>query len=280
MLDILVITHDRPAYTKKTLTRLLETCEDWMAVWIWHNGMDRKTLEVARSFASHPRVAKFHHSVENVKLRGPTNWFWSQAQGELVSKVDDDCLMPHEWARVLRQAHEDNPVFGAIAGWRFMEEDFDESLAARKIRTFAGGHKILQNFWVPGGGYMMKRRCITEHGMLRRNENFTEYCIRLALGGYVNGWYYPFLYVDHMDDPRSPNTGIKSDDDLRRSPPLSASLTGATTVAEWEDQMRQSARKVQAASIDPRDYRGVRSLRGRVARRIARGRKGQGTLRR
>ena len=31
----------------------------------------------------------------------------------------------------------------------------------------------------------------------------TDYFLKIAAGGYVNGFYYPLLIQDHMDDPKS-----------------------------------------------------------------------------
>lgn len=267
--DILMVTYDRPEYVQQSLGRLLETCDDSMRVWLWHNGEDRATLDTTRSFATHPRVAAFHHSPENVRLRAPTNWLWANATGDYVSKIDDDCLVEPGWAHKLAAAHEANPAFGVIGSWRFFEEDFVPRLARRKIRSFSGGHQLMLNCWVQGSGYLMKRSCIEEQGLLGPEQNFSEYCVDLVLKGYVNGWYFPFIHEEHMDDPRSRFTGLKTDDDLRRRLPLSAAERGVTTLLEWEAQMRRSARRLQAASPNPRNYVGVRGRAHFLLKRLS-----------
>ena len=273
MTDILMITYNRPAYTRLSLERLLSTCDESMRVWIWHNGRDEETLRVVRELADHPRVAAVHHSPENKKLREPTNWLWSQADGEYISKVDDDCLVPDAWIETLRRAHADVPGFGVLGCWRFPEEDFYPELAAQKIRDFGGRHRVLQNCWVEGSGYLMKRDCLRSQGLLGRDQSFSAYCIELARAGWINGWYYPFLFQEHMDDPRSSHTLLRSDEDLARYLPLSAQRCGVSTLAEWQEQLRRSARELQVASIDPRRY-GRRTLRrilpalGRRVRRL------------
>src|SRR5687768_3298587 len=135
-IDILMITYNRPEYTRLALTRLLETCDDGMRVWLWHNGIDQATLSIVQELSSSPRVHRFHHSAENKKLREPTNWAWTSSAGDFVCKVDDDCLMPYGWADRLRQAHADVPEFGIIGCWRFPDEDFAPEYAQRKIETF------------------------------------------------------------------------------------------------------------------------------------------------
>ena len=268
IIDILMITYNRAEYTRLALTRLLETCDEQMRVWIWHNGMHAETLAIAKEFSTHPRVYKFHHSEQNTRLTTPTNWLWKEGDAPFVCKVDDDCLMPDGWAQKLIKAHEDVPAFGVIGCWRFEEEDFVPELATRKIKEFPGGHRILQNYWVEGSGYLMKHACIEKSGICKPEQSFSQYCIQLALMGFVNGWYYPFLRQEHMDDPRAPHTGLKTDADLRLHLPLSALKNGVQTLAEWEDQLRRSARNVQAASIDRRDYAGWRHQLHRVRAKL------------
>lgn len=263
-----MISYNRAAYLRRSLPRLLDTCDDTMRVWVWHNGSDAETLRVARSFEGHPRLHRFHHSPDNVGLRVPTNWLWRQATGRYLAKVDDDCLVSDGWAQRLVAAHEHNPGFGAIACWHFQEEDFNEELARPKIRRFEGGHSLLVNFWVQGSGYVMKRTCVDEAGELAERQTFTQYCIALALRGYTNGWLLPFVLEEHMDDPRAAHTLVRSDEDLLRHLPLSAQRTGRSSVAAWDEQIRESARTVQTASIDPRDYTGWRVKARRLMNRL------------
>ena len=267
--DVLMITYNRPEYTRLALERLLASADENARVWLWHNGTHEETLEVVKEHADHPRVYKFHHSVENVKLRDPTNWILQEGDSEYVSKVDDDCLVPEGWIDVLTLAHEEEPSFGALGCWRFMPEDYDEAAAQKKIREFGGGHKVMCHPWVEGSGFLLKRTCVDRVGLLKpRESGITDYLIRVALKGWTNGWYFPFLWQEHMDDPRAPHTLLKSDADLQKYSPLSAPLSGAETVAQWERQLRNSAAYLQnspsnAAYYHPR-RRFARRLLGRL----------------
>ena len=267
-IDILMITYNRPGYTHLSLERLLATCDESMRVWVWHNGTDEETLEIVQSFREHPSFFKFHHSIENKQLNEPTNWLWTHAKGDFLSKVDDDCLMPYGWANVLRQAHADVPEFGVIGCWHFLEEDFVPELANKKIRQFTGGHQLMQKCSIGGSGYLMKRECLKVNGLLRSAKTFTDYCIRLAAKGWINGWYYPFLYQEHMDDPRSPNTLLKSDDDFKRHLPLTAGNFGVNSLEEWVQWLRRDAIYQQTASINPKLYIGWRGRLRRIRQRI------------
>jgi glycosyltransferase involved in cell wall biosynthesis len=267
-IDILMITYDCPESTELCLSRLLETCGEGARVWLWHNGDHAETLEVVNRYVSHPRVAKFHHSPENQKLWAPTNWLLENADGDYLSKVDDDNLLPHGWLEKLVEAHESYERFGVLGCWRFQEEDFHPEFAMRKIETHPGGHQVMRNMWVEGSCFLMKRRCRDEQGPLAPGQSFPQYCKQLSLDGWVIGHYYPFIKYENLDDPRSPHTLIRTQEDLQRYLPLTAQYNGVATIEAWTDQLRRSALTVQRASTDPRDWRGLprlmRSLRFRV----------------
>jgi GT2 family glycosyltransferase len=263
-IDIIMITHNRPEFTKLSLEQLLKTCDERMNVWLWHNGEHEPTLNLVKSYLDHPRVVRFHHNPTNDRstpqspLNEPTNWMWSNADGEYVTKVDDDCLMPDGWADTLRQAHRAEPRFGVLGCWRFYDEDFEPKLANKKIKAFGGGHKVMQSLFIEGSGYLMKRQCFAEQGPLTPELTFPEYCFKLAERGYIHGWYYPFLHQEHFDDPRSPYTAFKTDEDLRRSLPLSAQRRGDDTIEKWLAGMKRNARLAQAHPPDPKYFKGWR----------------------
>src|SRR5688500_7223916 len=142
-LDILMVTYNRPVYTRIALEALLSTCDDRMSVWLWHNGDDAETLAVVAEFSRHSRVKHYVHSRENKRVREATNWLLSKSKANLLSKVDDDCIVPTRWADTLRAAHAANPRLGVVGCWRFQEEDFFPDAANKKIRMLDGGHRLL-----------------------------------------------------------------------------------------------------------------------------------------
>ncbi|WP_026874873.1 glycosyltransferase family 2 protein [Jiangella gansuensis] len=268
--DIVMITYKSGGYLHLSLPRLLETCGEDDRVWLWHNGDDEETLEALRPYRSDPRVERFHHSRENVRLRPPTCWLWSESTARFVSKVDDDCLVAPGWLDTFTAAHEANPDFGVIGSWRHPDEDFSFERARWKIQKFRGGHQLMRNLWVQGSGYLMPRAFVDRLGPLGETESFTGYCLRVARAGGVNGFYYPFVPEDHMDDPRSPHTLVRTDAELAARMPLSAQANGVRTVDDWRAQLVQSAYILQTASLNPDAYRGWRrkakSVRNRVRR--------------
>jgi hypothetical protein len=43
-------------------------------------------------------------------------------------------MLPSNWGKTIRKAHEANPRFGAFCRWRFYDEDFVQELANKKIK--------------------------------------------------------------------------------------------------------------------------------------------------
>ena len=256
--DILMITFNSPDYVRLSLPRLLDSCDDHMRVWVWHNGTDEATLEAARSFSTDDRVHRFHHSIENVRLTEPTNWLWSNSDADFVSKVDDDCLLDLDWAQRLREAHASNPAFGAIGAARLLDEDIVPELVEAKLQTFQGGVQLLRNHWVQGSGYLAKRAFIEQGGPVSTKRTWTSYCLDLARKGWVNGFLYPFIFEDHMDDPRSEHTLLKSDADFEWRMPLSSKRSDSRTLEDWEQHVRSSAYGIQKAPIDMKYWTGWR----------------------
>lgn len=268
-LDVLVVTYQSAERARRCLEAATRTGEH-VRLWLWHNGTDPETLAVAMSFAEHPKVVRFHHSVENVRLRPALNWLFAESRAPFVSKLDDDAIVPAEWPGPLIAAHQAEPTFGVLGSWRFMPEDYEPEHAARKTQTFASGHKVMRNPWVEGSSFVMKRRCIDDLGLIRDGQSFTEYCLSLAKRGWINGYYVPFVPYGNLDDPRYPDTLLRTDADLADRLPLSAQVNGVTTLEAWTAQIRRSAHIVQTQPFDPKHYSGWRHQFRRVRRRVRR----------
>lgn len=254
--DVLFVAYNRPGYTAKSLPSLLESASPGVRIWIWQNGPHQETLKVVRAYRDHPSVHRYHEEPENVGLYPAVAWVLGEGTGRFVSKVDDDCTLPVDWVSRLVAIHERNPDVGVLGCWRFQDEDFDEELASKKIRQL-DGTQLLENFWVEGSGFLLKRQALDAVGGLRKGEGLPLLFKRTARAGFINGWVYPFIRQDHMDDPRSPNTLLRTDEDLLLNLPISAHRKGVRDLDSWTNQLRRSARFVQTASVDLSDYFGL-----------------------
>jgi GT2 family glycosyltransferase len=264
---ILMITCNRPRYTELSLKTLCENIPETAKIVVWDNASGEETRSIVEKHASHPRVERIILNPTNDKLRKPTNWFFeSYRDADLLSKVDDDCLVPAGWCETLQKAHLDIPEAGILGCWHFRPEDFYEEMARKKIFRY-GEHRIMRNCWVGGSGYLMKRAVLNENGLIREKESFSDYCIRVAAKGFINGWYYPFLFQEHMDDPRAEHTGIRTEEDFQKLMPLSARTFNIDSKEAWVRRLRQSAQRLQTCSLDPYDFIGIRA---KIKRRLFR----------
>jgi len=265
-----MVTYKRVAYTRLSLTRLCETVPESARITVWDNHSGPEMAALLKTFEDHPRIERIVYNQTNDKLRGPTNWFWQNAgDADLLGKVDDDCLMPEGWCEKLGEAHRDIPEAGALACWHFPESDLVPEVAERKVETI-GSHRIMRNCWVQGSGYLIKRDLVTSMGLLSEGESFQTYLTRAAMAGFIHGWSYPFLYLDHMDDPRSPNTEMRTNEDFFKLAPLSATTFRVRTREDWIKRLKYSAWTLQVCSTEPRHYLGWRAALRRGINRVFR----------
>lgn len=258
--DVLMITHRRPDYVRRSLPALLASADERTRIWLWHNGDDEETLSIVKSYWDHPAVHRVHHSPSNAGIRPPTNWAWLNASGEFVSKIDDDCVVDPNWLSELRSAHANEPTVGVVGTWRFYEEDFDPKAAMRKVQRLGNGQRLMRNHWVQGSGYLAKRSLVLELGGIRETESFPDWCLRAAQAGYKNGWKFPFVREEHMDDPRSSHTIFTDDSTFAKFRPLHAQLEGLHSLEDWKLLQHKEALTVQRAPIYVYNYHKPLSL--------------------
>ncbi len=200
---IVIPTHNRIDYTQKVIPRLLEDPDERFDLYLWDNASTDETPEYLRSLKD-SRIRDVHLSKTNEGQTGAMNWAWSQTDAEYVGKLDNDCLPAQDWTRLFSEAHQDIPMLGSLAMWHFPLKEFDGALAAAKIQTF-GKHRIFRHAWTCGSGFIMKRATYVQIGPWDTGKHVgtTGYFLKMARAGYVNGWYYPLVLQEHMDDPES-----------------------------------------------------------------------------
>jgi glycosyltransferase involved in cell wall biosynthesis len=185
---------------------------------IWDNASTDETPDYLKSL-SDARLKEVTLSKENPGPTQPMNSIWSRTNAELVGKVDNDCLLDPTWADRLSTAHADIPQLGAIACWHFRDQDFSPDVAGGKLQTF-NSHQIFRHPWVCGSGFLLKRSTFERVGPCpqgSRSIGLTGYFLNIARAGMVNGWYYPFVQQEHMDDPLSPHCVYKDDATLKNA---------------------------------------------------------------
>jgi glycosyltransferase involved in cell wall biosynthesis len=215
---IVIVTYNRLEYTKKCISRLLEDTTEEFDLYLWDNASVDETPEYLRALKD-ARIVEVVLNKENMGQTGAMNYVWSKTKAELVGKLDNDCLVTPGWTRTLAHAHEDIARLGAVACWHYPLEELNERAARRanKIHSF-NGHQILRHPWVCGSGFIMKHSTYTQYGRWRAGIDVgtTEYFLNMALGGEINGWYFPPIYQEHMDDPKSIHSMVTNDEDVHK----------------------------------------------------------------
>lgn len=200
-IDLLFITYNRLHYTKPALASVLADPSEEFSLTIWDNASSDGTVEYLKTQVNDRRIKDIVLSRQNVGQTAAVNEIWSRSHADLLSKLDNDCIVTPGWTRTLSRAHQDIEQLGVVACWHFFPEDFDYNRAKHKIHAF-GPHRILRHPWPCDTGLLIKRETFERFGPLREKA-ITEYWCNLARAGYVNGFYYPLIYQEHMDDPKS-----------------------------------------------------------------------------
>jgi len=260
-IHLVFITHNRLDYTKLALASVLAEPTEEFSLTIWDNASTDGTVEYLKNEVNDPRIVEVVLNKENVGQTGAMNYVWSKTKAELIGKLDNDCLVTPGWTRTFAQAHRDIPRLGAVAMWHFFLEDFDFDRAKQKIQPF-GNHKIFRHPWVCGSGFMIKRETFMKQGLWKEGEyvGTTYYFLKMAKAGYVNGWYYPFIYQEHMDDPLSSHCMIRDEESYHKFEKITFGLKkGMYSDVAGRFKCRQAIlRNILYGPYDPSYYGGWR----------------------
>jgi len=222
MIDLVFISHNRLAYTQKALSTILCDKEEQFNLYIWDNASTDGTKEFLRDSVKDPRIKGLILSKTNVGQTEAVNEIWGASKAELLGKLDNDCMVTPGWTRTLAQAHAEIPRLGVVACWHYFSADFDDRRASHKIQRFAN-HSIVRHPWTCGTGFLIKRETFEDLGPMRGGAT-TRYWIEMAKRGYINGFYYPLILQEHMDDPMSEHSNLKDEESYQEAKKVTYSL--------------------------------------------------------
>jgi glycosyltransferase involved in cell wall biosynthesis len=214
MIHLVFITFNRLDYTRRALASVLADPDEAFRLTLWDNGSTDGTREFFQSIDD-PRIEDIVLCESNKGQVEAINSVWSDSKADLFGKLDNDCLVTPGWTRTLARAHRDIDRLGVVACWHFFPDDFDYPRARHKIETF-GAHRILRHPWTCGTGFLIKRETYQELGPVTGTST-TSYWLRMATRGYVNGFYYPLIHQEHMDDPKSQYSELRDDAGFERA---------------------------------------------------------------
>ncbi len=267
-IDLVFITYNRLDYTKLALSSVLADPNKEFSLTIWDNASTDGTAEYLKSEVSDPRISDIVLYEKNIGQTAAVNKIWANSKAELLGKLDNDCIVTPGWTSTLAQAHKDIPNLGVVACWHFFPEDFDYQKAEHKIQRF-GKHRIFRHPWTCGTGLLIKNETYRKFGPIR-DRMTTRYWLNMASAGFINGFYYPLIYQEHMDDPMSRYCRINTDEGIRKYADISVGLKvrGFKTYADTVKWRELIIRNLLEDPFEAKYYLGwrrkLRALKGRV----------------
>lgn len=223
-IDLVFITYNRLEYTKLALASVLADPEENFSLTIWDNASTDGTVEYLKNNTSDNRIVDVIFSKENIGQIEAVNQIWSKSKADLLGKLDNDCIVTPGWTRKLSEAHKDIHNLGVVACWHFPKEDFNENAVkkAGKLQQF-NRHQIMRHPWTCGTGFLVKRETYERFGPIQGNVT-TNFWLKIASSGYINGFYYPLICQEHMDDPKSSHSILKDDESIGRMQNITSCL--------------------------------------------------------
>jgi hypothetical protein len=209
---LLFITYNRIDYTRLALDAILKLDYPRLEIVVWDNASTDGTREYLRlRLVGAPNV-RLELSPRNMGVVDPMNAVWfGKHDAELLAKVDNDTLVPRQLLKRLAECHLRSNHFGALSGFHFRREG--ESVADPKNIVTVQGTQVFRQRFVGGCAIMVRRDVLQRIGPVpsARPESdgpfidggWTWYQQELDGLGYINGYPWPFVHVDHMEDTRS-----------------------------------------------------------------------------
>jgi len=246
--DILLITWNRKEYVEKTLNHLLSD-NSTFNLYCWDNGSTDGTSELVASYKD-ARIKKVYQSKSNVMQAEPTRWFLKYCTSEVIGKIDDDTLAPHGWIDKILPLVSHYKNIGMIGCWTFLPEDYERNKeSADKKVIHIDNHSILQNFWIGGTAFLMRKELALKYLDKGDGTAFPVKRGEMSIDGCISGWYFPLLVADHMDDPRSINCMVRDGDDGEPIA-LTAKVRGFKTQSEFLEWIKIDADNILTTSFE------------------------------
>jgi glycosyltransferase involved in cell wall biosynthesis len=266
-IHLALITYNRLEYTRLALASVLADPTEQFSLTLWDNASSDGTREFL-SGIDDPRIDRIVLSDRNVGQTAAVNEVWAKSKADLVGKLDNDCIVTPGWTRTLAVAHKDIPRLGVVACWHYFADDFVYERAKRKIYRF-GDHQILRHPWTCGTGLLVKRSTYADLGPIQ-DKATTQYWITMARQGYINGFYYPLVLQEHMDDPKSKHSHLKDEESYQAAKAVTFNINrhGQDTLADRWRWRQEVLNNLLTGPWHPKHYTGWRAKFSRAVRRV------------
>lgn len=240
--ELVYITHDRLAYTRITLPRVLDAGGDVAySVRIVDNASTDGTREYLRAL-EHPRISAIVLNDENVGISPVTNALWAESGADLVGKVDNDILLPDRWLEPIVAVHERaDPRIGVVGLCHFHRDEIDAldpAAIAHNVKTLDDGTRVFVQSHLGGACYALRRDLALRSGGVEVRPGVPRFGWArkqraLSKRGHVSCYVYPWVTCSHLGDERYPES------DPALDPP------------EGEAAITERTKRHQALLLDP-----------------------------
>lgn len=202
MIQLCMVTWDRLNYTKKAIESVLNQDEENFKLTIVDNGSKDGTVEYLKTLED-PRIDLVLWE-RNKGLSTATHHVFKDSEEDYLGRVDNDTILPPDWLRRCIEAHEGFDNFGFIGGFHFQKEDMKD--IEPRIEIF-DGIGAWRKPHIGGCSFLIKNEDYKKFGKIGGEGvmGLTDYQHKFTDAGKVNAYLYPFIWVDHQEDRRSPN---------------------------------------------------------------------------
>ncbi len=200
--SMLMVSWNRREYYERTMAHLLADPSDFR-LHLWDNGSEDGLADYIAGLRD-DRIVERHLNPTNVGQFPPWHWFVDRCATSVGGKLDDDILGEAGWMTRFADMLIAEPGLGLLGGWVYQRDEWDEKIAAHKIRE-VGDYRMFQNVWVAGCiflGRIETLRRFSLHDPLARGVPIDHKEITRA--GLVSGYPLPISFAHNLDDPRSP----------------------------------------------------------------------------
>jgi len=158
-----------------------------------------------------------------------------------------------------------------VGCWTFWPEDYERNRikASKKIMDF-GEYQILQNSYIGGTAFLMKRDIAKKYYISNHMGNaFPIDRVKMTIDGYISGWYFPLIYAEHMDDPRSEHCLMKKGG-FSQNAALTAKVRNIRTPEQYLEWIMKDANNILTTSVKKqiKNIHRENSLINRIKRKI------------
>lgn len=154
-LTIVVITHNRLEYTKRTIESLLKTCPQGTRFLVWDNKSDEPGMgEYLSSFAiNDPHDSLITLSSTNAGWGAAVNQALRDVKTEFVLISNNDVVYHPQWYETCLELYKNHPDLGILGVWKH---------TAHGVRADLGDMLVKDN--MPAVGWLMKMSVIHDIG--------------------------------------------------------------------------------------------------------------------